>query len=96
MTRQHEPIPQDRSAPAETSNATARALLSAASQPGDELTADEIVVVGTRHSLDHAQNEAALHRWDDEGGHNAPMGPADRGPASPSCARSASSVGGLI
>ncbi|MGV9833727.1 DUF5994 family protein [Nocardia niigatensis] len=63
--------------PADTEAATARALLSAASRPGNELTAAELVAADTRHTLDHAQNEDALRRWDDEGGHTAPVNPAD-------------------
>ena len=64
--------------PADTQNATAEALLSAASRPGNELTADELMAAHTRRSLDRTQNEAALRRWDDEGGHNAPVDPAGR------------------
>jgi hypothetical protein len=76
-----------------TETATAQALLSAASQPGNELTTDELVAVGTRQSLDHAQNAAALCRWDSEGGHSAPMDPEDR---RSSFAGSPSPAGGLI
>lgn len=64
--------------PAHTQNAPAQALLWAASRPGNELTADELVAADTRHSLDHTQNETALRRWDNEGGHPAPI-PAERG-----------------
>ncbi|MEU4843112.1 DUF5994 family protein [Nocardia testacea] len=79
--------------PAHTQNATAQALLAAASRPGNELTADELVAVDTRRSLDRTQNEAALRRWDDEGGHPAPMDPADRGA---SVVRSPALTGGLV
>ncbi|MEU1956774.1 DUF5994 family protein [Nocardia rhamnosiphila] len=79
--------------PAGTIAAAAQALLSAASRPGNEFTADELVAADTRRSLDHTQNEAALRRWDDEGGHSAPMDPADR---SASVARSPSLARGLI
>lgn len=75
-----------------TETATAQALLSAASQPGNELTTDELVAAGTRQSLDHAQNAAALRRWDDEGGHSA-VDPEDR---RSSFAGSPSPAGGLI
>ncbi|MGF6886003.1 hypothetical protein ABIA39_007484 [Nocardia sp. GAS34] len=78
--------------PAGTATATAQALLSAASQPGNELTTDELVAAGTRHSLDHTQNAAALRRWDDEGGHSA-VDPEDR---RSSFAGSPSPAGGLI
>ncbi|WP_325052115.1 DUF5994 family protein [Nocardia stercoris] len=64
--------------PAGTPNATAQALLSAASRPGNQLTADELVAADTRRSLEYLQNDAALRRWDDEGGHPAPMDPANR------------------
>ncbi|WP_174575761.1 DUF5994 family protein [Nocardia miyunensis] len=64
--------------PAATETAAVQALLSAASQPGNELTADELMAAGTRHSLDRTQNEAALRRWDDEGGLGAPVAPEDR------------------
>lgn len=47
----------------------------------------------TRSSLDHTQNEAALRRWDDEGGHPAPMDPANR---RASAAGSPVLIGGLI
>ncbi|MFE2995253.1 DUF5994 family protein [Nocardia sp. NPDC059246] len=63
--------------PADTEAATAQALLSAASRPGNELTAAELMAADTRHTRDHAQNEDALRRWDDEGGHTAPVNPAD-------------------
>ncbi|MEU7764833.1 DUF5994 family protein [Nocardia sp. NPDC049190] len=61
--------------PAGTEAATAQALLSAASRPGSELTSDEVVAA---EILDRSRNAAALCRWDDEGGHNAPVDPADR------------------
>ncbi|MGW1741202.1 DUF5994 family protein [Nocardia sp. NPDC001965] len=54
--------------PAGTDAATARALLSAASRPGNELTADELVGAADRQFLEYAQNADALRRWDDEGG----------------------------
>ncbi|WP_245717882.1 DUF5994 family protein [Nocardia miyunensis] len=79
--------------PAHTQNAPAQTLLWAASRPGNELTADELLAADTRRSLDHTQNEAALRRWDDEGGHPAPMHPANR---RASAARSPSRAGGLI
>lgn len=79
--------------PADTQTATAQALLWAASRPGNELTADELLAADTRDSLDRTQSEAALRRWDDEGGHNAPMDPADRGASG---ARSPALMGGLI
>ncbi|MEV3961610.1 hypothetical protein AB0M34_12030 [Nocardia sp. NPDC050193] len=56
-----------------TQTTAARALLSAASRPGNEFTADELVAAGTRHKLDRSQNEIALRRWDDEGGRGAPV-----------------------
>ncbi len=64
--------------PAGTAAATAQALLSAASRPDNEFTADELMAAGTRQSHERTQNEAALHRWDDEGGHSAPVNPEDR------------------
>ncbi|MGW6335481.1 DUF5994 family protein [Nocardia rhamnosiphila] len=64
--------------PAATATAAARALLSAASRPGNELTADELVAADNRHSLDLDQNEDALSRWDDEGGHSGKADPQDR------------------
>ncbi|MEU4344196.1 DUF5994 family protein [Nocardia sp. NPDC023852] len=79
--------------PANIQNATAQALLAAASRPGNEFTADELVATDTRHSRDHTQNEAALRRWDDEGGHGAPMDPADQ---RASCAGSPALARGLI
>ncbi|WP_139347868.1 DUF5994 family protein [Nocardia donostiensis] len=63
--------------PAATATDTAQALLSAASRLDNELTAGELVAADTRHRLERNQN-AALHRWDDEGGHLAPVNPADR------------------
>lgn len=57
---------------ADTEAATAQGMLSAASRPGNELTADELVAANTRHGVEHTQNEAALRRWDDEGGLGAP------------------------
>ncbi|MGO4648078.1 DUF5994 family protein [Nocardia sp. 2YAB30] len=79
--------------PAGTQNVTAQALLWAASRPGNELTADELMAAHTRRSLDHTQNEAALGRWDDEGGHSAPVVPANR---RSSFAGSPALPGGLI
>ncbi|WP_275426190.1 DUF5994 family protein [Nocardia arizonensis] len=80
--------------PAGTQTATAQALLWAASRPGNEFTADELVAADARRSsLDHTQNEAAVRRWDDEGGHNAPIDPADR---SASCAGSPARAGGPL
>ncbi|PFW98645.1 hypothetical protein CJ469_06046 [Nocardia farcinica] len=79
--------------PANTQTAAAHALLWAASRPGNAFTADELVAADTRHSLDRTQNEAALRRWDDEGGHPAAMDPADR---RASVARSPALTGGLI
>ncbi|MGW1743765.1 DUF5994 family protein [Nocardia sp. NPDC001965] len=63
--------------PAATATDTARALLSAASRPDNELTADELVAADTRHRLER-NRKAALHRWDDEGGHLAQVNPANR------------------
>ncbi|GGL10423.1 hypothetical protein GCM10011588_26040 [Nocardia jinanensis] len=57
--------------PARTEAATAQALLSAASRPGNELTAAELVAATDRYSLEYAQNADALRRWDDEGGRAA-------------------------
>ncbi|MCP2280003.1 DUF5994 family protein [Nocardia amikacinitolerans] len=54
--------------PADTEAASAAALLSAASRPGNELTADELVAADTQDSLDRSQYTVALRRWDDEGG----------------------------
>ncbi|MEV3961602.1 DUF5994 family protein [Nocardia sp. NPDC050193] len=54
--------------PARTEAANARALLCAASRPGNELTASELVTAADRQSLEYAQNADALCRWDDEGG----------------------------
>lgn len=51
-----------------TGPATAQALLSAASRPGNELTAHELVADTGRQMLEYAQNADALLRWDDEGG----------------------------
>ncbi|MBF6346658.1 hypothetical protein IU421_09810 [Nocardia cyriacigeorgica] len=49
---------------------TAEALLSAASGPGSELTAGELMADdGGRR--DRFQSAVALDRWDDEGGHSA-------------------------
>jgi hypothetical protein len=59
--------------PASIEAASARALLSAASRRGNELTADELVAADTRDRLDRTQSAAALRRWDDEGGHCAPV-----------------------
>ncbi|WP_181068670.1 DUF5994 family protein [Nocardia nova] len=64
--------------PAGTEAAAAQALLTAAARPGSEFTADELVAAGTRRSLENTQNRVALCRWDDEGGHNAPVAPQDR------------------
>ncbi|WP_174361890.1 DUF5994 family protein [Nocardia brevicatena] len=61
--------------PAGTETVSAQALLSAASRPGNELTADELVAADTRAVLDRSQNATALRRWDDEGGHGAPVDP---------------------
>ncbi|MFE3798868.1 DUF5994 family protein [Nocardia tengchongensis] len=63
--------------PSDTETATAQALLSAASRPGYELTAAELMAADTRHTLDHIQNEDALRRWDDEGSRTAPVNPTD-------------------
>ncbi|MFE3227648.1 DUF5994 family protein [Nocardia sp. NPDC059228] len=63
--------------PSDTEAATARALLSAVSRPGNELTAAELMVADTPIPLDHTQNEDALRRWDDEGGRTAPVNPTD-------------------
>lgn len=52
-----------------------------------------VLLVIPAHGLDHTQNEAALRRWDDEGGHPAPMDPAD---PRASVARSPALTGGLI
>ncbi|WP_113975010.1 hypothetical protein [Nocardia puris] len=52
-------------------NAAAQALLSAASRPGNELTAFELMAAHTRHHLEDTDNDAALRRWDDEGGRSA-------------------------
>ncbi len=57
--------------PAHTDAATARALLAAASRPGNELTADELIAAADRRGLERIENAAALRRWDDEGGHDA-------------------------
>lgn len=64
--------------PAATATATAEALLSAASRPGNELTADELVAADTGHSPDHDRNEDVLSRWDDEGGYRGKPDPYDR------------------
>ncbi|MEV0108551.1 DUF5994 family protein [Nocardia sp. NPDC050799] len=64
--------------PAATATATAQALLSAASRPGNELTADELVAADTRHSLGRDRNEDALSRWDDEGGNRGKADQHDR------------------
>jgi hypothetical protein len=79
--------------PAATATGTARALLSDASRPGNELTAGELVAADTRHRLDHDQNEGALYRWDDEGGHSAAVAREDRHSSS---AVSAAAAGGLL
>ncbi|WP_157171538.1 DUF5994 family protein [Nocardia veterana] len=64
--------------PAGTEAAAAQALLTAAARPGSEFTADELVASGTRRSLENIQNRVALCRWDDEGGHDAPVALQDR------------------
>ncbi|WP_245717139.1 DUF5994 family protein [Nocardia mikamii] len=64
--------------PAGTEAAAAEALLTAAARPGSEFTADELVAAGTRRGVERSQNRVALCRWDDEGGHVAPVPPQDR------------------
>ncbi|MGW1743378.1 hypothetical protein ACWCPQ_31755 [Nocardia sp. NPDC001965] len=64
--------------PAATANGPARALLSAAFRPDNALTADELVAAQTRHRLDHDQNDVALYRGDNEGGHLDRLNAADR------------------
>ncbi|WP_327150102.1 DUF5994 family protein [Nocardia sp. NBC_01329] len=58
--------------PAETEAATAQALLSAASRPGNELTAEELMSAAEGNSPERTADAAAFHRWDNEGGHGAP------------------------
>ncbi|MEU4313125.1 DUF5994 family protein [Nocardia sp. NPDC024068] len=62
-----------------TEAATARLLLSAASRPGNERTAHELLAAADRQSREYAQNADALRRWDDEGG-RTPL-PAGRAPS---------------
>lgn len=57
--------------PADTDTATARALLAAASRPGNERGADELVAAAIQDRLECSQDVAALRRWDDEGGSDA-------------------------
>jgi len=64
--------------PAGTEAAAAQALLTAAARPGSEFTADELVASGTRRNLENIHNRVALCRWDDEGGHDAPVALQDR------------------
>ncbi|MFI5716118.1 DUF5994 family protein [Nocardia sp. NPDC051750] len=67
--------------PARADEATAWALLAAASRPGNELTAGELIAADSRHRRERTENAAALRRWDDEGGHDdQPSRPVILGP----------------